>query len=266
VRTRLGEKKAGHTGTLDPMATGVLPVCLGEATKIAGLITEGDKSYDAVLRLGVETDTLDALGKEVRRAPVPRLSRERIEDALTRFRGSFLQEPPMYSAVKIAGKRLYEHARAGEEVERAARPVTVHALTLVDFAAEEIQLTVRCSKGFFVRVLAQDVGRALGCGAHLRALRRTHSGPFSLRQAVTLDVLEKGGAAAVTLVAPADALSEMPAITVDAEQARRVRHGVPLEVAKEGRLRVLGPSGELLAVAEAEQGRLKYLRVMVAPA
>jgi len=266
VRTRLGQKKAGHTGTLDPMATGVLPICLGEATKIAGFITEGDKAYDAVLRLGVETDTLDAMGKELKRSPVPALSREQVELALAPFRGAFLQQPPMYSAVKIAGKRLYEHARAGEEVERAARPVVVHALTLTGFSGDEVSISVRSSKGFFVRVLAQEIGRALGCGAHLCSLRRTQSGPFSLAQATTLEALEQGGAPAVKLISCADALAELPAVPVDAAQAARVRHGVSLDVAPAARVRVLGPGGELIAVADAPLGRLKYLRVLAATA
>ncbi|HET9452179.1 MAG TPA: tRNA pseudouridine(55) synthase TruB, partial [Aggregicoccus sp.] len=186
VRSFLRIKKVGHTGTLDPMATGVLPLCLGEATKIAGHILEGDKAYEATVRLGAETDTQDAEGKVVREAPVPPLSLELLEPALARFRGSFEQLPPMYSAVKVDGKRLYALARAGEEVERAARRVTVHELTLRDFSASELKLSVRCSKGFFVRTLAFDLGRALGCGAHLTALRRTASGPFTLAHALPL--------------------------------------------------------------------------------
>jgi tRNA pseudouridine55 synthase len=186
VRSLLKLKKVGHTGTLDPMATGVLPLCLGEATKVAGFITEGDKAYDATVRLGAETDTQDAQGQVTAQAPVPPLTPALLESALARFRGSFDQVPPMYSAVKVAGKRLYELARAGEEVERAARHVTVYELVLRDYSADRLQLSVRCSKGFFVRTLAFDLGRALGCGAHLEALRRTHSGPFTLARSLPL--------------------------------------------------------------------------------
>ncbi|WP_141593248.1 tRNA pseudouridine(55) synthase TruB [Myxococcus sp. AB056] len=268
VRSLLRLKKVGHTGTLDPLATGVLPLCLGEATKVAGFITEGDKAYDATVRLGSETDTLDAEGQVTAQAPVPALTPALIESALARFRGTFDQVPPMYSAVKVGGKRLYELARAGEEVERAARQVTVYELVLRDFSAERLQLSVRCSKGFFVRTLAQDVGRALGCGAHLEALRRTASGPFTLAQALPLaDVPEllKEGALASRLMTMSHALVELPEVRVGAVDAKRVSHGVPVEVpaGKVGRVRVMGPDDALLAVAEVAGGRLRYLRVLV---
>ncbi|AGC43682.1 tRNA pseudouridine synthase B [Myxococcus stipitatus DSM 14675] len=269
VRSLLKLKKVGHTGTLDPMATGVLPLCLGEATKVAGFITEGDKAYDATVRLGSETDTQDAEGQVTATAPVPALTPALLEAALARFRGSFDQVPPMYSAVKVAGKRLYELARAGEEVERAARHVTVYELVLRDFSADRIHLSVRCSKGFFVRTLAFDLGRALGCGAHLEALRRTASGPFVLARALPLaDVAAqaKEGTLASRLVSLGDALVDMPEVRVGAEDARRVSHGVPVEVpasSRPGRVRVTGPDGTLLAVAEGAGGRLRYLRVLV---
>lgn len=267
VRWLLKVQKAGHTGTLDPMATGVLPICLGDATRIAGYITEGDKSYDAVVKLGAETDTLDAEGTVVSEQPVPPLDREKLEAAFARFRGTFRQTPPMYSAVKVGGKRLYELARAGEEIERAAREVTVFELALRDFSADELCLSVKASKGFFVRSLAQELGKALGTLAHLKALRRTQSGPFSLAQALPLDALESMPRAEVEakLVSQNDALSNVPAVQVSAKEAERVRHGVPLEVdGPVGRVRVLGPGGELLAMAElGANRRLKYLRVLV---
>ncbi|WP_426750137.1 tRNA pseudouridine(55) synthase TruB [Myxococcus sp. Y35] len=268
VRSLLRLKKVGHTGTLDPLATGVLPLCLGEATKVAGFITEGDKAYDATVRLGSETDTLDAEGQVTAQAPVPALTPALIEAALARFRGTYDQVPPMYSAVKVGGKRLYELARAGEEVERAARQVTVYELVLRDFSADRLQLSVRCSKGFFVRTLAQDVGRALGCGAHLEALRRTASGPFSLAQALPLADLPdqvKAGTLASRLVSMSDALVDLPEVRVGAAEARRVSHGVPVEVpaGRSGRVRVMGPDGALLAVAEVVGGRLRYQRVFV---
>ncbi|NTX17758.1 tRNA pseudouridine(55) synthase TruB [Myxococcus sp. CA056] len=270
VRSLLKIKKVGHTGTLDPMATGVLPLCLGEATKVAGFITEGDKAYDATVRLGAETDTQDAQGQVTARAPVPVLTPALLEAALSRFRGSFDQVPPMYSAVKVAGKRLYELARAGEEVERAARHVTVYELVLRDFSADRLHLSVRCSKGFFVRTLAFDLGRVLGCGAHLDALRRTASGPFPLARSLPLaDVpaLLKDGTLASRLVPIAEALVDLPEVRVGADDAKRVSHGVPVEVSpsslRPGRLRVTGPDGALLAVAEGVGGRLRYLRVLV---
>ncbi|HLM45083.1 MAG TPA: tRNA pseudouridine(55) synthase TruB [Myxococcaceae bacterium] len=268
VRSLLKVKKAGHTGTLDPMATGVLPICLGDATKVAGFITEGDKAYEATVRLGVETDTRDAEGKVMAEAPVPALTAAMLEAALAPFRGTFEQVPPMYSAVKVGGKRLYELARAGEEVERAGRQVTVYELTLRDFSANTLRLSVRCSKGFFVRTLAYDIGRALGCGAHLEALRRTTSGPFSLVQALPLadlaELAREPEALAKRLVPISQALTDLPAVHVSAADAARVSHGVPVEApAHPGRVRVVGPSDALLAVAEVVRGRLRYLRVLV---
>ena len=272
VRTLTGTKKVGHTGTLDPLATGVLAICLGDATRVAGYITEGDKAYDAVVRLGQETDTLDAAGKVLAESPVPPLNAVLLEAALSKFRGEQLQTPPMYSAVKVAGRRLYELARAGEEVPREPRKVTVYELTLRDFSANELTLSVKSSKGFFVRSLAQDLGRELGCGAHLKALRRTASGPFTLAQAIGLDKLilaiESGpeGLAQVEarLVPVEQALAELPAVSVSESEADKVAHGVPVETAVTAPLvRVLGPDGRLLAIAAVERGRLKYRRVLV---
>ncbi|HYI02164.1 tRNA pseudouridine(55) synthase TruB [Hyalangium sp.] len=267
VRALLKVKKAGHTGTLDPMATGVLPICLGEATKVAGFITEGDKAYEATVRLGVETDTQDAQGKVLAEAPVPPLTATLLETALAPFRGTLEQVPPMYSAVKVAGKRLYELARAGEEVERASRQVTVYELTLRDFSSNTVRLSVRCSKGFFVRTLAYDLGRVLGCGAHLEALRRTVSGPFILAQALPLAdlpaLVQDRAAVARKLLPLSEALSHLQELRVSAAEAARVIHGVPLEAPPlPGRIRVLGPDGGVLAVAEVVKGRLSYLRVL----
>ncbi len=267
VRRALKVKKVGHTGTLDPMATGVLPICIGDGTKIAQFITEATKAYDATLKLGATTDTLDAEGKVLLTRPVPPLNRELIEAAFEKFRGPILQTPPMYSAVKIGGKRLYELARAGEEVERAARPVTVFELLLRDFSADEIKLSVTCSKGFFVRTLAAEIGEALGCGAHLCALRRTQSGPFALAQAIPLAELVAAGPELATarLVGLNDSLKDLPALQVTEAEANRVRHGGLVEVAgqRSGLHRVLEPSGELVSVAEVTRGRLVYRRVFL---
>jgi tRNA pseudouridine55 synthase len=275
VRSALGLKRAGHTGTLDPMATGVLPVCLGEATKLAGLLTEGDKAYDAVVRLGVVTDTQDVTGTVLETRAVPPLSTELLEAALQRFRGTFSQVPPMYSAVKVKGKRLYERARAGESVERTPRQVTVYSLVLRDFSASECTLSVRCSKGFFVRTLAEDLGRALGCGGALKSLRRTASGPFGLDRALPLSQVEALGVAGpegraelgARIVSMADALPDLPVVRVSERDVAHVVHGVPLVLgssAPEGRVRVLAPDGTLLAVGDVHEGRLGYVRV-VAP-
>jgi tRNA pseudouridine55 synthase len=273
VRSLLKVKKAGHTGTLDPNASGVLPICLGSATKLAALFSESKKSYLATIRLGVETDTQDAAGKQIAQAAVPPLSAALLESALSSFRGSILQVPPMYSAVKLGGKRLYELARAGEQVHREPRPVTVDQLSLLDFSANELTISVTCSKGFFVRALAHDVGQALGCGGHLKTLRRTASGPFTLQQALGLDKLiqlwreSKAGAEQLGgyLISTADALQSLPAIRVSAQDAVHVAHGMPIEWPPGvGRVRVLGPDGTLLAIAELGKGpRLRYYRVLV---
>jgi tRNA pseudouridine55 synthase len=265
VRRALGQKKVGHTGTLDPLATGVLPVCVGEATKVAQFITEGTKAYDATLKLGATTDTLDADGKVLVTRPVPPLDGATLEAALARFRGPQRQVPPMYSAVKVGGRRLYELARAGEAVERQARDVEVYELQLRDFSADEMKVSVRCSKGFFVRVLAAELGEALGCGAHLAALRRTLSGPFTLAQATPLaEVQAQGRAAAARLVPISEALAGLPAVEVAAAEAERVRHGGLVEVSgpRQGLVRVVGPGGALLAIAEVARGRLVYRRVL----
>ena len=275
VRSALGLKRAGHTGTLDPMATGVLAVCLGEATKLAGLLTEGEKAYDAVVRLGVVTDTQDVTGTVLETRPVPPLSAELLEAALERFRGTFSQLPPMYSAVKVKGKRLYQRARAGESVERTPRQVTVYSLVLRDFSASECTLSVRCSKGFFVRTLAEDLGRTLGCGGALKSLRRTASGPFGLDRALPLSQVEALGVAGpegraelgARIVSMADALPDLPVVRVSERDVPHVVHGVPLVLgssAPEGRVRVLAPDGTLLAVGDVHEGRLGYVRV-VAP-
>ncbi len=264
VRNALKVAKAGHTGTLDPLATGVLPVCLGDATKVAQFITERDKSYDAVVKLGEETDTLDAQGKVTDRRPVPALDAAKVEAVLAAFRGPQLQTPPMYSAVKVGGKRLYELARAGEEVERAARPVTVHTLTLVDLTADELKLQVSCSKGYFVRSLALDIGRALGCGAHLKALRRTRSGVFTIGQAIPLKTVVEQGVLPGQLVSIEAALCELPELKLSAADAAKVQHGGLVEVGLPdgGPLRLLDPDSRLLALADVLHGRLKYRRVL----
>lgn len=270
VRRALKVKKAGHTGTLDPMATGVLAICLGDATRIVQVLTDGDKGYDATVKLGVTTDTLDAEGKTLLTRAVPALTRDALEVVFAKFRGPQLQTPPMYSAIRKDGKRLYELARAGEEVEREARPVTVHALTLNDFSSDEIKLSVRCSKGFFVRTLAADLGEALGCGAHLTALRRTQSGPFSITRAVPLaELVEQGVAAAAGKLATLDeSLAFLPEVKTTEAEAERVKHGGVVEIARpdEAMVRVTAPTGEVLALAEIRRGRLVYKRVLATQA
>lgn len=182
-------EKAGHTGTLDPLASGLLPICFGEATKYASMMLEADKRYRAVLKLGVATTTGDAEGEIVETRAVS-LDETRIEEALASFRGEIRQKPPMHSALKHKGKPLYAYVRKGIEVERPERAVTIRELVLEELAEDELSLSVLCSKGTYVRVLAEDIGEALGCGAHLRSLIRTGTGPFDLGDAHTLEEIE----------------------------------------------------------------------------
>lgn len=181
--------KAGHTGTLDPLATGLLPICFGEATKFAQFPTDADKHYDATITLGVRTDTGDKEGRVISESPVA-VSAARLETALARFRGQGTQIPPMYSALKVQGQALYKYAREGIKLERAPRAVNFHHIVLHQFDSSSFTISVTCSKGAYIRVLAEDIGEALGCGAILSALRRTGVGGFSLADAVTLGVLE----------------------------------------------------------------------------
>ena len=201
----LNAKKAGHTGTLDPFATGLLPLCFGEATKFSQDLLEADKTYEATVHLGIMTTTGDTEGETIEERAVD-VTVGAIEAALARFRGPIFQVPPMYSALKRDGKPLYHYARQGIELEREPRTVTIHSLTLVACDGMTAELDVACSKGTYIRTLAEDIGRALGCFAHLTALRRTQVGPFSLQGAVTLEALQASEAPAQALIA----IDELP--------------------------------------------------------
>ena len=263
----LGLRKAGHTGTLDPLASGLLVLCFGEATKVAGFLLDSDKTYLAEVFLGATTETDDAEGEIVRRRPVPVLDDDRIESALARFRGPIEQVPPMYSALKQGGERLYRLARRGEVVERPPRPVVIHELQLQSRQGERLRLAVRCSKGAYIRSLARDLGEALGCGAHLSALRRTRSAPFDVADAVTLEALpalERD--AARSLLQPADrALVHLPAVRLSEESAARLLMGQRLAHLAEqasGLVRVYGPD-KFLGIGEADgAGGLKPKRLI----
>jgi tRNA pseudouridine55 synthase len=224
----LGRQKVGHGGTLDPFATGVLPVCIGEGTKVLPYLLDADKTYEASIQLGVETDTLDRTGQIVAEHPVPALSPTDIETALARFRGPIAQVPPMFSALKRDGRPLYAYARAGQSVTREPRQVVIHALDVLAYVPpDRLIVRVRCSKGTYVRALAADLGRHLGSGAHLRELRRTASGPFAIEQAITLDALAEriGGGRVWPMLSVLDALAHVPKITVDAAQALAMSRG-----------------------------------------
>lgn len=262
VRRLYHAVKAGHTGTLDPLATGLLPVCLGEATKFSHSLLEADKAYTATIRLGVTTSTGDVEGEVTGRREVA-VTRQEIDFALRKFTGEILQVPPMYSALKHAGRPLYRLARAGKEIPRAPRRIVVSRLELVGFAGDELTVSVSCSKGTYVRVLAEDVGRELGCGACLSGLRRDAVGGFSLASgAVTLERLESLTLAERdALLLPADALvASLPRLDLDATETRRVNQGQPVErpgASAQGLARIYGPDREFLGLAEiAGPGRI----------
>ena len=246
--------KAGHAGTLDPLATGLLPVLFGEATKFSSDLLEADKSYAAEIRLGVSTATADAEGEVIAERAVS-VTADELAAALRHFSGSILQTPPHYSALKHAGKPLYAYARAGIEIERAPRQVTIHALALQWFEGERLALSVTCSKGTFIRSIAHDLGEMLGCGAHLAALRRTAVGRFGLDCAHTLESLQAMTADARDrcLLLVDALLRNLPEVCLaPAQEARFVRgQAVPWDGPPQARVRVYGASGALLGVGEA---------------
>jgi tRNA pseudouridine55 synthase len=257
VRRLFAAGKAGHTGTLDPLATGLLPVCLGEATKFSHYLLEADKTYLASIRLGLTTTTGDLEGAAIEQKAV-NVSNPQAESALKRFTGAIQQVPPMYSAIKHEGQRLYTLARAGQVVPRAPRAVFIRRLALVALAGEELTVSVTCSKGTYVRVLAEDIGRELGCGGCLSALRREAVGAFSLEQGALalgqLELLKPGERDAVLL--PADALvASLPSLDLDAGEAQRLMQGRPVErpgACPEGLTRAYGPGKEFLGVVEVQ--------------
>lgn len=257
ARRLVSAQKAGHTGTLDPMASGLLPVMFGEATKFSADLLDADKSYRATVRLGVTTTTGDAEGEIIERRAVD-IAPGAVELALERFTGAIEQVPPMHSALKRDGRPLYELARAGVEVERAARTVRIHRLELIEQAAGTLVLDVDCSKGTYVRVLAEDIGRALGCGAHLAALRRTRVGPLTLAGAVELQALEGMDLEARrACLRPVDELlGTLPSVALDAELTQRFRQGQRLAIdaqPKGGRVRVYGADRTLLGTATVNE-------------
>ena len=237
-------KKAGHTGTLDPFATGLLPLCFGEATKFSQDLLEADKTYLATVHLGITTTTGDTEGETIETKPVD-VALEQIEAALARFRGPILQVPPMYSALKRDGKAYYEYAREGIVLEREARPVTIHALELVRYDAPMLVIRVTCSKGTYVRVLGEDIGAALGCGAHLNALRRIQVGALTVDGMVTLEQLQ-AHPEPLSLLAPVDTLlSTFPRVELTEELAKRFLNGQRLALGKEPAVSVPGQEGRV---------------------
>ncbi|HET9405033.1 MAG TPA: tRNA pseudouridine(55) synthase TruB [Burkholderiales bacterium] len=256
VRRLFNAAKAGHTGTLDPLATGLLPVCLGEATKFSHLLLEADKTYLAVIRLDLTTRTGDLDGEVTASFPVINVKRERVDEVLRDFAGETHQTPPMYSAIKHAGQPLYKLARAGRDIPRHPRKIFISSMIMVDMHGNELTVRVCCSKGTYVRVLAEDIGRKLGCGGCLAALRREVVGEFALTSgAVTLEQLEAlTPAQRGELLMPPDALvKSLPRLDLDAGDTRRLSHGQTVErtaASAEGLARIYGPDREFLGIAE----------------
>lgn len=252
------EKRIGHAGTLDPMATGVLPVFIGRATRAVEFASEGQKEYVAGLRLGLVTNTQDTSGEVLEERPF-RGDLQALESVLARFRGDIQQIPPMYSAIKINGKKLYELARKGREVERQPRPVTIHSLTVeAQTGPAEFTLRVRCSKGTYVRTLCHDIGLALGCGGCMSSLRRTMAAGFSLDRAVTLEQVQQAEDPAALLL-PVDAyFFDRPALTLPSVLEKKVRNGMTVVMPEifPGEYRVYGKGGDFLALGRAENGKL----------
>jgi len=258
VRRTLGAHKAGHVGSLDPLATGMLPICLGEATKIAGEILAGRKCYRFTIGLGLRTATGDVAGAVVETAPVPALNESAIDAVLQGFLGPQTQIPPMYSAIKRAGQPLYKLARAGLEVEREARPIELFALRLLAFsAAARVELQVLCSKGTYVRTLAQDIAKALGTCGHVTALRRLYVEPFEGESMETLDSVAAARQAGAwpRILAPDQPLGHLSAISLELTDAMRLRHGQAVTVPATGlpcRVRLYDEAGRFLGIGESD--------------
>jgi len=275
VRKAYRASSAGHVGTLDPMATGMLPLCLDEATKVIAEIESGAKCYEFTVQLGARTDTGDAEGRVVEEQPVPSLDTARIESVLAAFRGTLQQVPPMYSALKREGRPLYELARQGLEVERAARTIEIRRLEFVDFAGNALRLVCECAKGTYIRVLGEDISTALGTCGHLTQLRRAWVEPFRSAPMAALDAVLEGAGSGEHLQPPDAALQALPLTRVTAMQVATLRHGQALEAGAASidgsmpgrRVRVYGPEGAFLGLAELlPDGRLQPRRLMAANA
>lgn len=270
VKRLYDARKAGHTGSLDPLADGMLPICFGDATKLSAFLLDADKHYWFRVRLGISTATGDAEGEVLDERPVEGIDRARVEQVLRDFVGEIEQLPPMFSALKHQGKRLYELAREGVEVEREPRAVTIHELQLLDVELPEIELSVQCSKGTYVRTLAEDIGTALGCGGHVSALRRTGVGPYTQLPMYGMDEIEaraeQGRDALDGLLLPVDtALADWPEVRVSADSAFYLRQGQAVLVPKaptEGWVRIYD-GNRFMAVGQVQDdGRIAPKRLL----
>ena len=266
VRRIVKEKRVGHTGTLDPLATGVLVLCLGKATRIAQYLEAGEKEYKAVMRLGVTTDTLDAEGRVLETRSYSPPDRSQLVQALKQFIGTIMQQPPAYSAIKVNGVASYKLAREGKAEPLKPRQITIFDIELTAYEDPLVSLTVKCSKGVYIRTLCADLGEALGPGAHLTSLVRTRSGRFGIDQTVTLDQIADFAAAGTlgrVLIPLDEALGDLSAVTVNEAEADKIKHGNKVPWRKDPTstmttpVRIHGPSGDLLALAREVNGEMR---------
>ena len=273
VRKLLGGRKVGHAGTLDPSATGVLPILVGRATRIAEYLIDWDKEYQAVLRLGETTDTQDATGQVLTRVDPGEVAEDVLQGVIAQFRGVQQQLPPMYSAVKVGGQPLYKAARAGRTVDRVQRSIEIHQLEILAVHGRDVALRIVCSKGTYVRTLCADIGQALGVGGHLYTLERRRVGPLLLEQAVTIDQVASHLAMGILgrqFISLDQLLVQLPEVVVNAEQAQRVLHGSPIFPVSVGQLpsslstvsvRLKDTAGQLLAIGTHDTGRGGAIRI-----
>ena len=264
LRRVFDTRRIGHGGTLDPMATGVLPVFVGRATRGVEFFEHAQKTYEAVLRLGLTTDTEDITGTVLEQRPVS-VTEAELLSVLNRFRGEIMQIPPMYSALKVNGRKLYDLARAGKEVERQPRPITIYELECLSFSGEEVCLRVRCSKGTYIRTLCKDIGQALGCGGCMAALRRVQAGSYSIAESIPLERLlaeSEQGEDVLRYLKPVDTLfREHPALTLTPNQSSRIRNGNSFSCGMEqGVYRVYDDKGEFLALTRVEDGVMSTIK------
>ena len=260
LRGILHEKRVGHAGTLDPMATGVLPVFVGQATKAVSFAEGGQKVYEAVLQLGLVTDTQDTTGETLEERAVT-VTEDEVRAALPRFLGEIEQLPPMYSAIKINGQKLYDLARKGKEVERQPRPITIHELELLHFDGQDARIRVRCSKGTYIRTLCEDMGEKLGCLGTMAALRRTRAGEYTIEKAVPLQTLLDAENPEQYLLSMDSPFLGYPAVTLSENQERRCRNGNAFTLrVPDGTYRAYGKNGEFLMLARVENGVMSTIK------
>ena len=260
LRGALHTKRIGHGGTLDPMATGVLPVFVGRATRGVEFFEHAEKTYEAVLQLGITTDTEDTSGAVLEEKEVS-VTEADLLAVLPRFRGEIMQIPPMYSALKVNGKKLYELARAGKEVERQSRPITIHELELLEFGGNTVRLRVHCSKGTYIRTLCKDIGNTLGCGGCMAALRRVQAGEYTIEEAVPLQTLLDSDDPELYL-RPVDSMfRNLPAVTLTEKQETRCRNGNSFTLGSaDGTYRVYSQAGEFLALSKVDSGVMSTIK------